>query len=58
MEYTKVHNIPGILIARDFTKAFDSLEWGYIMNTLDAFNLGPALSVGPAHLIQISTVRL
>ena len=39
MEYTKVHNIPGILIALDFKKAFDSLERGYIINTLDAFNL-------------------
>ena len=43
MEYTKVHNIPGILIARDFTKAFDSLEWGYKMNTLDAFNFGTSI---------------
>ena len=43
MEYTKVHNIPGILIALDFKKAFDSLEWGYIMNTLDAFNFGTSI---------------
>ena len=43
MEYTKVHNIPGILIALDFKKAFDSLEWAYIMNTLDAFNFGTSI---------------
>ena len=43
MEYTKVHNIPGILISLDFKKAFDSLEWRYIMNTLDAFNFGTSL---------------
>ena len=43
MEYTKVHNIPGILIALDFKKAFDSLEWGYIMKTLDAFNFGTSI---------------
>ena len=27
MEYTKAHNIPGILVYLDFRKAFDSLEW-------------------------------
>ena len=43
MEYTKVHNIPGILISLDFKKAFDSLEWGYIMNTLDVFNFGTSI---------------
>ena len=43
MEYTKVHNIPGILISLDFKKAFDSLEWGNIMNTLDGFNFGTSI---------------
>ena len=37
MEYTKVHNIPGILIALDFKKAFDSLERGYKINILKYF---------------------
>ena len=40
MEYTKAHNIPGILVSLDFRKAFDSLEWPFIMRTLDAFNFG------------------
>ena len=38
MEHTKLHNIPGVLASLDFKKAFDSLEWGCIMNTLDVFN--------------------
>ena len=40
MEYTKVQNIPGILLSLDFRKAFDSLEWPFIMKTLDDFNFG------------------
>ena len=56
MEYTKVHNIPGILISLDFKKAFDSLEWRYIMNTL--LILGPTLNVGLANFVQISKVQL
>ena len=43
MEYAKVHNTPGILISLDFKKAFESLEWGYIMNTLDVFNFGTSI---------------
>ena len=40
MEYTKVQNIPGILLSLDFCKAFDSIEWPFIMKTLDYFNFG------------------
>jgi len=40
MEYTKVQNIPGILPSLDFRKAFDSIEWPFIMKTLDYFNFG------------------
>ena len=38
LDLTKDQNIPGILVALDFRKAFDSLEWPFIMRTLDAFN--------------------
>jgi len=38
MEHTKLHNIPGILVSLDFKKAFDSLEWEFIMKTLDVFS--------------------
>ena len=43
MEYTKTHNIPGILVSLDFRKAFDSLEWPFIMRTLDVFNFGTSI---------------
>ena len=43
MEYTKTHNIPGILVSLDFRKAFDSLEWSFIMRTLDIFNFGTSI---------------
>ena len=50
--YITLHNIPGILISLDFKKAFDSLEWGFIINTLDVFNFGTSI------FTQISKVQL
>ena len=41
IHYTKVNNIPGIMVAIDFEKAFDSLSWSYIYKCLEAFNFGP-----------------
>lgn len=38
MEYTNLQKLPGILISLDFRKAFDSIEWPFIMRTLDYFN--------------------
>ena len=35
MEYTSLQNLPGILRSLDFRKAFDSIEWPFIMKTLD-----------------------
>ena len=40
MEYTKLQKIPGILVSLDFRKAFYSIEWPFIMKTLDYFNFG------------------
>ena len=40
MEHTKSQNKPDILVLLDFQKAFDSLEWPFMMNTLDIFNFG------------------
>ena len=47
MQTTKIHNLPGILTSLDFRKAFDSLEWPFIMKTLDYLNFGTdsALSI-------------
>ena len=38
MEHTKSESIPGILVSLDFRKAFDSLEWSFMMKALDIFN--------------------
>ena len=46
MEATKTHNLTGILTSLDFRKAFDSLEWPFIMKTLDSFNFGGDINVG------------
>ena len=40
MEYTKLYNIPGLMTTFYFKKAFDSLNWRYLVNTLEAFNFG------------------
>ena len=40
MEYTSIQNLPGILTSLDFRKAFDSIEWPFMMKTLDYFNFG------------------
>ena len=43
MEHRKSHNTPGILVSLDFQKAFDSLEWSFMMKTLDIFNFGTSI---------------
>ena len=43
LDFTKEQNILGILVALDFRKAFDSLEWPFIMRVLDAFNFGSSI---------------
>ena len=40
LEQSKAQDIPGILLLLDFRKAFDTVEWGFIQNTLDLFNFG------------------
>ena len=40
MEYASLQNLPGILTSLGFRKAFDSIEWPFIMKTLDHFNVG------------------
>ena len=43
MDYTKSQNIPGIILFIDFEKAFDSLDWDFMIKSLDAFGFGPSL---------------
>ena len=35
--------ISGIFLLVDFEKAFDSIEWSFINNTLELFNFGPSI---------------
>ena len=39
--YTNFYKKPGLLLAVDFEKAFDSVAWSFIKKSLDRFNFGP-----------------
>ena len=41
MKITALKNIPGMAIVIDFKGAFDSVDWNFLANILEAFNLGP-----------------
>ena len=41
MDFTLKENIPGLMIFIDFHKAFDSVEWNYLVSCLEAFRFGP-----------------
>ena len=43
MEYTELNKIPGIMVLIDFEKAFDTLQWQFLHNTLKYLNFGPNL---------------
>ena len=43
MDYTECMEIPGLLLLIDFEKAFDSVDWHFIQNTLTFFNFGPSV---------------
>lgn len=40
MNYTERNSIPGLLMLIDFGKAFDSISWDFIYQTLDIFKFG------------------
>ena len=40
MDYTKLRNIPGLIVTIDFEKAFDSLSWSFLFKILEKFNFG------------------
>ena len=46
LHLTENFNIPGLLLIVDFKKAFDSISWKFIMNTLDFFNFGDSIKNG------------
>ena len=41
MEQTEQQDIPGILLLLDFRKAFDTIEWNFIQQTLSLLYFGP-----------------
>ena len=43
LEQSKRQDIPGILLLLDFRKAFDTLEWPFIQQTLSVFNFGESI---------------
>ena len=42
VDYTKRNCLPGILVAIDFERAFDTLEFNFLIRTLYKFNFGPS----------------
>ena len=43
LEQTKLQNVSGILLQLDFRKAFDTVEWPVVQQTLSKFNFGDSL---------------
>ena len=41
IDLSEKEDIPGALLTLDFEKAFDSLEWEFMLETLKLFNFGP-----------------
>ncbi len=40
-DFCENYQIPGLLVCLDFEKAFDSLEWNFMISVLKKFNFGP-----------------
>ena len=43
MQYAEDYNLPGLLLLIDFEKAFDTVSWEFISQTLKYFNFGPSI---------------
>ena len=44
LNFTKIKDIPGLMIMIDFEKAFDSLDWKFLDLVLKKFNFGQSLT--------------
>jgi hypothetical protein len=43
IDYLNKNDLPGLMFLIDFRKAFDKIEWSFILKTLNFFNFGPHL---------------
>ena len=43
MDFSVNENIPGLLLFIDFERAFDSVEWNFLYESLEMFNFGADL---------------
>ena len=41
MDFTATENIPSLMIFIDFQKAFDSVEWSFLIKCLEKLYFGP-----------------
>ena len=42
MDYTMINQLPGVMVAVDFEKAFDSISLNFLLEALRSFNFGPS----------------
>ena len=43
MHYLEDNDLDGLLLLVDFEKAFDSIEWEFLIKALKSFNFGPSI---------------
>ena len=54
VDYTKRNGLSGLLIAIDFEKAFDTLNFNFLIRTLHKFNFGPSF----IYWIRVLLIRM